>query len=81
VSKRTSGYTALFAIVRIDLGGDGPWRERISVTKIVTDLETAESEVDRLQQLNGDKGCEYFWTPTRTHARLGPLMSSEDEEA
>jgi hypothetical protein len=58
--------TALFAIVRLD-AGDGPLRNRIYVTRVVADLETAEAEVVRLQQLNGDKGCEYFWTPTRMH--------------
>ena len=81
MSKRTSGYTALFAIVRIDLGGNGPWRERISVTKIVSDFETAKLEAGRLQQLNGDKGCEYLWTPTRMHAELGSIERSRDDQA
>ena len=80
MSKRTSGYTALFAIVRVDLGSDGPWRERIGVTKIVSDLKTAKLEADRLQKLNGDKGYEYFWTPTRMHAELGPIERSEDDQ-
>ena len=63
------------------MGSDGPWRERISVTKIVSDLETAKLEEARLQELNGHKGYEYFWTPTRTHAELGPIERSEDDQA
>ncbi len=69
MSRRTSGYTSLFAIVRVDLN-ERPLRERISVTKIVADLETAEKEAVRLQELNGHKGCEYLWTATRMHAEL-----------
>ena len=69
MSKRTAGYTALFAIIRID-PGDRPLNERISVTKVVTSFETAQTEAARLQELNGDKGCEYFSTATRMHGEL-----------
>lgn len=37
----------------------------VTVKKIVFDIEYAEQEVKRLNNLNGDKGCIYFWQTTR----------------
>jgi hypothetical protein len=51
-----------FAIVRVD--GD-----RKTIKVIVWSLEKAESEVERLNELNEDKGCWYFWEPTRAERR------------
>lgn len=38
---------------------------RISVVRVVLDEETAKEEVQRLNDLNSEKGCRYFWQATR----------------
>jgi hypothetical protein len=58
-----------FAIVRVDTfhpEDEQPEpRNSITVKRIVWDQATAEAEVARLNGLNGDKGCVYFWQQTR----------------
>jgi len=55
-----------FAIVRIDhFLGDVPLANKITVKEILFDWAKAEEEVRRLNQLNHDKGCEYFAQHTR----------------
>lgn len=86
MSKRHSGYTQLFAIVRVNvplsLGkavGCQEMQNSITVTKVVFDLEVALKEVDRLTELNKDKGVVYFWSPTRAHFRLETDCKAEAE--
>lgn len=59
---------AAFAVVRLD-EGPGDDTGRITVKEIFWTLEHAEQEVARLNELNADKGCRYFWTPTRVVRR------------
>jgi hypothetical protein len=40
----------------------------VTVKKIVASVETAKKEVDRLNELNGDKGCHYYWQHTRLYS-------------
>lgn len=54
-----------FCVLRLD-EGQGPIEERIAVTKVVFDLKLAKTEVDRLNEVNADKSCRYFWLPSRT---------------
>ena len=56
-----------FAIVRFDkfLGDISPPPIAITVKKVVLTQEAAESEVCRLNTLNRDKSCLYFWQRTR----------------
>ena len=56
----------VFAVVRYDAFQDASVlpKNRITVTKIMRNEETARAEVDRLNQLNGGKGCIYFWQVT-----------------
>jgi hypothetical protein len=56
-----------FAIVRVDAFQDDktPWDIRVTVTRVVWDEETARSEVERLNRLNGERGAVYFWQSTR----------------
>jgi hypothetical protein len=56
-----------FAVVRIDrfLADVATLQNLITVKEIVMSKETAQSEVDRLNKLNGPKDCVYFWTQTR----------------
>jgi hypothetical protein len=59
--------TQAYAIVRVDTyqPADVEWRNRITVKRILWDLDAAEAEVSRLNELNGAKGCIYFWQATR----------------
>lgn len=56
-----------FAILRYDGFHDSkvPIENRVTVTRIVQDETTARAEVQRLNDLNSDKGCKYFWQATR----------------
>lgn len=57
----TPGY----AIVRLDLfHKDVSLEQMITVKKILLDLDQAKKEVTRLNELNSDKGCHYFWQYT-----------------
>jgi hypothetical protein len=60
-----------FAIVRIDDAwtDDAPMKSRIAIKQIVWTLEEAEEQVVRLNALNAEKGCEYFWQTTRVAPR------------
>ncbi len=53
-----------FAIVRIESYRDGD-ESRFTVKRVVQDEALAESEVQRLNRLNADKGSRYFWEYTR----------------
>jgi hypothetical protein len=54
-----------------------PARNRIAVKRVVWDQATAESEVERLNRLNADKGCEYFWQVTRVATENEDVTPSE----
>ncbi len=59
-------YNHVFAIVRVDtFQEEAPLEEKIAITKVVSTQEAAEQEVKRLNELNGPKGCLYFWQITR----------------
>jgi hypothetical protein len=53
-----------FAIIRIDLDVRND-EDRITVKSVVRTLEVAISEVERLNRVNADKSCLYFWQYTR----------------
>ena len=36
----------------------------VTVKEVVTTAEEARREVDRLNRLNADKGCKYYWQST-----------------
>jgi hypothetical protein len=59
-------HRAAFAVVRVDeyLPPKTAITDRISVKEIVSTLDEAEREVARLNELNADKGCLYFWQHT-----------------
>jgi len=57
-----------FAIVRVDLEVEDD-ESRFTVTGVAWDQDFAESEVARLNDLNGDKGARYFWQATRVQRR------------
>ena len=53
-----------YAIVRVDLFVSED-ETRFTVRRIVWSQELAEGEVRRLQEVNRDKDCRYFWQYTR----------------
>lgn len=61
-------YDHVYAIIRLDTipRPDAPLEQhQVVVKKLVRCRETAEQEVERLNRLNADKGCVYFWQLTR----------------
>jgi hypothetical protein len=60
--------TPAYAIVRVDLDVKDD-EARFTVRRIVWSEELAEAEVQRLQELNADKGARYLWQYTRVDRR------------
>ena len=62
-----------FAIVRVEVLDDETIElgHRITVKRILRDQSEAEAEVERLNELNGAKGCRYFWQCTRVDEDVG----------
>lgn len=61
-------YDHVYAIIRWDKYLESitsPLSNCFTVKKIVWTEEEAQAEVDRLNQLNGDKGSDYFYQVTR----------------
>ena len=54
----------VWAVVRFDEGVDDP-SLAFTVKEVVRDQALAEAEAARLNQVNSDKGCRYWATPTR----------------
>jgi hypothetical protein len=54
----------VYAIVRLDLFIDNQ-EHAVTVKEVVPTLDEAEAEVKRLNLLNSDKDCRYFWQATR----------------
>lgn len=53
---------AAYGIVRFDALDDQlPIERRVTVRSVLWTLDRARAEVDRLNNLNGDKGSRYFW--------------------
>jgi hypothetical protein len=69
VNPGTIGETMnqAFAIVRVDKFQESTVapENKITVKKIVWDENIARSEVDRLNAINKEKNCSYFWQVTR----------------
>jgi hypothetical protein len=57
-----------YAIIRVDLEVEDD-EARFTVRRIVWSEELAEAEVQRLQELNADKGARYLWQYTRVDRR------------
>jgi hypothetical protein len=62
-----SKYRHVYAVLRVDQADalEISLEERISVTKVLWTEQDASLEVERLNNLNADKGCKYLWLVTR----------------
>ena len=43
--------------------------DKVTVKRVVWNLDEARAEVERLNRINQDKGCRYFWQYTRVDVR------------
>ena len=66
-----------YAIVRVDLDSEADWPNRITVKEVVSSQELAQREVERLNELNSEKGCVYF----ATHTRVFPAGQSSGPQS
>jgi hypothetical protein len=56
----------VYPIVRIDLPLDErTLTHKVTVVKVLTSQGAADTEASRLNQLNGDKHCVYFYCTSR----------------
>ena len=64
----------VFAVIRLDhsftdlshsAGATPQAAVIVTVKEIVPTRQAAEAEVERLNNLNAEKGCRYFWQQTR----------------
>jgi len=62
-----SKYEHVYPIVRIDTPFDlcGDPANQITVVKVLISQIAAETEVLRLNQINAEKGCKYFYSISR----------------
>ena len=61
-----SKYPHVYPIVRFDTPlGQGDPQSKITVVKVLTSKVAAEAEVSRLNQINADKSCTYFYCTSR----------------
>lgn len=60
-------YKHVYAVIRIDRfqGNEVSLKDKVTVKEVIRTKEKAISEVERLNKVNADKGCEYFWQITR----------------
>jgi hypothetical protein len=67
VLKPNKKYGHLYAIIRYETDADPmtPIDIRVTVKKVVCDPHYAAREVERLNELNQEKGCYYFSQVTR----------------
>jgi hypothetical protein len=56
--------TQAYAILRAD-SGKTRIEDAVTVVKILTDQESVAVETHRLNEINREKGCKYWWQATR----------------
>ena len=69
MSKNYKSRRQVYAVIRIDgfLSDDTPLEHRVVVKEIVSSLEPAQAEVQRLDELSSDQRMAYFWQTTRLY--------------
>jgi hypothetical protein len=61
-----SKYPHVYPIIRVDTPLDPNDAQRnITVVKVMTSQAAVEAEVSRLNQVNADKSCTYFYCTSR----------------
>ena len=83
MSRTHRAHNEVFAVIRFDPDMGAP-EYQVTVKEIVSSAELAAAEVSRLNAVNADKGCQYFWQPTRLFPpgmSAGTLESESPEAA
>lgn len=85
MARRRIDAVDAYAIVRVDLDqtrqdttsvDDGlPGPVDVAVKEVVLSIDEAKREVERLNRLNGSKGCRYYWQSTRVFLDGGSFGS------
>lgn len=61
IDKPNLKYSHVFVVLRVDLTFEGVrLQDAVTVTKVFRAEEAATEEARRLNELNADKGCQYF---------------------
>jgi hypothetical protein len=58
-----------YAIIRLDLDPIYTEEDRYTVKRVMWSEDEAVAEVARLNEVNADKNCRYFWQYTRVDQR------------
>ncbi len=58
-----------YAIIRLDLDPAYSEEDRFAVKRVVWSEDEAAAEIARLNEVNADKNCRYFWQYTRVDRR------------
>jgi hypothetical protein len=64
MSRERARKIPVYAIVRLELDAAAP-DLAVAIKEVVPTLQDAEDEVQRLNLLNSEKNCRYFWRATR----------------
>lgn len=57
-----------------------PWDLLVKIKEVFTNPEHAEQEVARLNELNKDKGCHYFWQGARYYPAGCKAQQTQDTD-
>jgi hypothetical protein len=75
---RKTSWVRAYAVLRVDSGeidssipNRGPGPSDVTVKEVVMSEAEAIAEVARLNDLNSEKGCRYFWQGTHLFANGG----------
>ena len=66
--RESINHTHVFVVLRYDINNNftpESMANQISATKAFLTKEMAEAEVQRMNIVNSDKSCNYFWTVAR----------------
>ena len=77
MSNKFKPHQQVYAVVRLDFYGTASPEHSIAVKEIAHSLDLAQAEVERLNRINADKQCTYFWQATRLYP---PGMSASTRE-
>lgn len=61
--------------------GDDPWDALIKIKEVFPDADLAEEEVRRLNEINAEKNCRYFWQGARIYPEGRKAQRKDKEDA
>lgn len=73
MSKNVPNLGRAFPIIRIDFPLDTEEPEHsVKIVRVYFDEEVAKSEVDRLNSVNAEKGCKYYYDMCKAVPKTTP---------